>query len=48
MLGEVQRWFPMGLFTAAVVGSALAQTPAPLPPVREQALIRMVRQDCGS
>lgn len=48
MLRDVKRWFARGLLPGLAIGSALAQTAAPLSPLREQALIRMVRQDCGS
>jgi len=45
----VTRWFAWGLLSAVPIGPALAQTLATaLSPTREQTLIRMVRQDCGS
>lgn len=39
----------LAALSAAGATSALAQAPAPQPePARQQALLRMVRQDCGS
>jgi len=47
--GAVKRWFALGLLSGVPMVPALAQTiAAALSPAREQTLIRMVRQDCGS
>jgi cytochrome c55X len=48
MLGEIKLGLGMSLLLGVAIGSAAAQATVSLAPVREQALIRMVRQDCGS
>lgn len=45
MRGEIKRGLGLSLLLGVMIGPADAQSMAP---AREQALIRMVRQDCGS
>jgi cytochrome c55X len=45
MRGEIKRGLGLSLLLGVVIGPAAAQAMAP---AREQALIHMVRQDCGS
>jgi len=47
MLSEIKRWIRTTLL-CLTVGLAATPATAQLGPEREQALIRMVRQDCGS
>ncbi len=42
---KTAAWMLLGL---CLVGHAWSQPVSPLPAEREQALVRMVRQDCGS
>jgi cytochrome c55X len=48
MASDIKRWSKSDLLLCLAMGAIAAQAAAQPTPTREQALIRMVRQDCGS